>query len=232
MSPAARLVALLLGLPLAASAHELWLERDGAAYVLHQGHLPGTHAGQARVPYDPAAVKAAACLEAKGRLRAVAPGGAYPIRIEADCAALLVTMSSGYWTKTAWETKNVPATGIPGVVRSWLSEETVKRLDRWTPAAAAPLSQALELAPAADPFALSPGDKLAVRVFFAGKPLAGVPVAYDGDLRGTTAADGSIAIRLRHGGLQSISASVEAPLADGKADSVIRAAALVFELPR
>jgi nickel transport protein len=220
----------LLCLPLAASAHDLWLERDATAYVLHQGHLPRSHSGQERLPYAASAVKAAACLDAKGAVRSVAPRGDYPVRIEAECTALLVTMSSGYWTKTAWETKNVPASGIPGVVKSWLSEETVKRLDRWAPAAAAALSQGLELAPATDPFALAPGDKLALRVFFAGKPLAGVGVAYDGDVRGATSDDGSIALRLRRPGMQTISASFEAPLADGKADTVIRAATLQFEL--
>jgi hypothetical protein len=55
-------------------------------------------------------------------------------------------------------------------------------------------------------------------------------VAYDGDVRGATAEDGSIALRLRHAGMQTISASFEAPLADGKADTVIRAATLNFEL--
>jgi nickel transport protein len=224
--------AALLGLSLPASAHDLWLEREGSAVLLYQGHRHSSHAGQEIVPYDPAAVKEALCLDATGAARPLRPGATHPVRIEAACHMVLAAMSSGYWTKTAWETKNVPKTGISGVVKSWLSEETVKRLDRWTPFAAKPLSDRLEITPLADPLALSPGDKLSVRVSFAGKPLAGVPVAYDGDVRGATAADGSIALRLRHPGLQMISASFEAPLADGKADTVIRAATLNFELPR
>jgi nickel transport protein len=231
MSPATRFAAAaFLGLPLATSAHDLWLERDGSAMLLYQGHRHSSHAGQEIVPYDPAAVKEALCLDAKGAARSLRPGAGPPVRFEAGCDVLLAAMSSGYWTKTAWETKNVPKTGIGGVVKSWLSEETVKRLDRWTPAAARPLSDRLEISPLADPLALAPGDKLAVRVSFAGKPLAGVPVAYDGDVRGATAEDGSIALRLRHPGMQMISASFEAPLGDGKVDTVIRAATLHFEL--
>lgn len=224
--------ATLLGLSLSASAHDLWFEREGSAVQLYQGHRHSSHAGQEIVPYDPAAVKEALCLDATGAARPLRPGAAHPVRIEAACDMVLAAMSSGYWTKTAWETRNVPKTGISGVVKSWLSEETVKRLDRWTPFTAKPLSDRLEITPLADPLALSPGDKLSVRVSFAGKPLAGVAVAYDGDVRGATAEDGSIALRLRHPGMQMISASFEAPLADGKADTVIRAATLNFELPR
>jgi nickel transport protein len=59
-----------------------------------------------------------------------------------------------------------------------------------------------------------------------------VPVAYGGDTRGVTGADGRIAIRLRQGGVQLIAASVETPLNDGKADVAIRGAILQFELPK
>jgi nickel transport protein len=142
-----------------------------------------------------------------------------------------VTTSSGYWTKTAWGTTNVPKTGVAGVLESWLSEETIKRIERWTAAAARPLAERLELTPLADPLALAPGDKLRLLVTLGGRPVAGVPVAYDGDVRGTTAADGTIALRIRRPGLQMIRASAEAPLADGRADTVVRAATLNFELP-
>lgn len=225
-----RLICLTLAWTAPAAAHDLWLEREGSALVLYQGHRHSSHAGQEVVPYDPAAVREALCLDAKGQTQPLRLGTNHPVRIEGDCDALLVAISTGYWTKTAWETKNVPKTGVSGVVKSWLSEETVKRLDRFTPAAGKALSDRLEITPLTDPLALSPGDKLTVRVSFAGKPLARVPVAYDGDVRGATAEDGSIALRLRHPGMQVISASVESPLADGKADSVIRAATLHFEL--
>lgn len=217
-------------LALPALAHDLWLEREGSGLVLFQGHRHPSHHDPETVPYQPSAVGEAICQDARGRSKPVPFSAAYPVRVEADCAALLVAISSGYWTKTAWETKNVPKIGVSGVVKSWLSQDTVKRIERWTPGAAQAISQRLEIAPLADPFGLAPGDKLTLRVFFGGKPLAGVAVAYDSEVRGATAADGSIALRLRHPGLQMISASFEAPLADGKADSVIRATTLNFEL--
>ena len=63
-----------------------------------------------------------------------------------------------------------------------------------------------------------------------GKPVAGASVAYHGNPRGETDADGRIAIRLRHGGVQLIATSLELPLKDGKADTEILAATLQFDL--
>jgi len=210
----------------AALAHDLWLAREQNAFVLYQGHRHSAHEGQEIVPYPATAVSEAICLDGKGSLKAVRYGSAHPVRVDADCAAVPVAMSSGYWTKTVWETRNVPKTGISGVVQSWLAEETVKRVERWIPAAAIPMSPRLEITPLVDPWSLAPGDKLRLRVSFAGQP-----VAYAGEVRGTTGDDGSIALRLRHPGMQLISTSVELPLADGKADRLIRTSALNFELP-
>jgi nickel transport protein len=156
----------------------------------------------------------------------------HPVKLTGDCVAVLVSFSTGYWTKTAWETKNAPKTGISGVMGSWLSEDSVKRIDRWTPASTQSIGNGLEITPVSDPFKVAVGDKLVVLVTENKKPQAGVPVAYQGDVRGATANDGKIAIRIRHGGVQLISASIEVPLNDGKADAVIRATALQFELPK
>jgi nickel transport protein len=222
---------LLAALALPAAAHDLWFERDGKGYVLLQGHRYSAHQGAEIVPYEAANVKSLLCADGAGGAKPVAAGSTYPAKIGADCAAVFAVLSSGYWTKTAWETKNVPKTGISGVVKSWLSEESVKRIERWSPALAKPVSEQIEIAPLADPSKLAPGDKLTVRVSFAGKPRPGVPVAYDGDVRGATAEDGSVSIRIRRAGMQMLSASIEEPLADGKADTMIRTATLVFELP-
>jgi nickel transport protein len=216
---------------LPAAGHDLWFERDGRVYVLLQGHRHSAHQGAEIVPYEAANVKSLLCAEGSSAAKPVAASVTYPARVAADCAAVFAVLASGYWTKTAWETKNVPKTGISGVVKSWLSEESVKRIERWLPALARPVSEQIEITPLADPLKLVPGDKLAVRVSFAGKPRAGVPVAYDGDVRGATAEDGSVSIRIRRAGMQMLSASLEEPLADGKADTVIRTATLVFELP-
>jgi nickel transport protein len=221
---------MLLALP--AAAHDLWLEKDGSRYALYQGHRHSSHAGAEVVAYEPGSVKGAICLDAGGGTKALPVGKAYPVRFSGECAALLVSFSTGYWTKTAWETKNLPKAGITGVIKSWRSEDGVKRIDTWNAASAQPLGAGLEITPTTDPTRIAIGDKLTLRVTEGKKPKAGVAVAYQGDTRGTTGEDGRIAIRIRQGGLQLISASTEESLSDGKADTVIRASTLQFEVAK
>jgi nickel transport protein len=224
------LVTMLLSGVAAVEAHDLWLEQEGGGCVVYQGHRHSAHAGAELVPYDPGIVKSAVCADAAGISRSLALSKSYPVRVGGDCAAIMVSLSSGYWTKTAWETKNVPKVQVSGVIRSWLSEESVKRVNRWI--SAQPLTDAFEIVAISDPSALKQGDKLTVMVTENKKPKAGVPVAYDGETRGATGDDGKVAIRVRHGGMQLIAASVEAPLNDGKADVRVRTTALQFELPK
>ncbi len=222
---------LLLAPALPAAAHDLWLEREAGGHVLQQGHRTGAHAGAERVPYAAGFVQQALCADAQGRTKPAAVTGGYPAKIAGDCAALIVAASSGYWTKTTWETKNAPKAGIGGVLKSWRSEDSVKRLNRWSAALAQPLTPGLEITPVDDPFRLGVDDKIAVRVTLGGKPRADVPVAYDGATRGATGEDGTVVLKIRHGGLQMIAASLETPLDDGKADTLVRATTLNFELP-
>jgi nickel transport protein len=225
-----RCLLLLLAPAVPAAAHDLWLEREAGAYVLQQGHRTGAHAGAERVPYAAGFVQQALCADAQGRTRPLAVAGGYPARIAGDCAALFLAASSGFWTKTAWETKNAPKAGIAGVLKSWRSEDSVKRVERWSAALAQPLTPGLEITPVDDPFRLGVDDKLTVRVTLGGRPRAGVPVAYDGATRGATGEDGTVVLKIRHGGLQMIAASLETPLDDDKADILIQATTLNFEL--
>lgn len=224
------LLLLLAALP--ADAHDLWLEKEAAGLTLLQGHRHSAHAGAETIGYEPGFVREALCLEDSGRSKSLAVGRTAPWKVATDCAALLVSVSSGYWSKTPWETRNLPKDQVSGALKSWLSEESVKRIARWSPGADRPLGKGLEITPATDPLVLKPGDKLVVLVTEDGKPKAGLPVAYGGDTRGATGEDGRIAIRIRQGGVQLISTSLETPLADGKADQRIRSAALQFDLPQ
>ncbi len=226
-----RIALLLLAPALPAAAHDLWLEKEGGGHVLLQGHRTSAHAGAERVPYAADFVKQALCFDERGKSRPLAVAAAYPARIAGDCAVLFIAASSGYWTKTAWETKNAPKTGIAGALKSWHSEDSVKRLNRWSARLAKPLTPGLEITPTDDPFRLGVDDKLRVRVTLDGLPRAGVSVAYDGATRGATGEDGTVVLKIRHGGLQMIAASLETPLEDGQADTLVRAATLNFELP-
>jgi len=213
-----------------ALAHDLWLEKEGNGYVLWQGHRHSAHDGTELVPYEIGAVRSILCQDERGGSKPLNVGKTTPARVSGDCAGLLTTFSTGYWTKTAWETRNLPKTGIAGVIKSWYSEESLKYIERWTISNAAPVGNGLEITPTVNPLLLKAGDKLVVMVTDGGKPVAGVPVAYAGDTRGASGPDGKVAIRLRHGGLQLIEASLETPLSDGKADTSIRTTSLQFEI--
>lgn len=213
-----------------AQAHDLWLAKDGKHLTLYQGHRHSGHAGAETMAYGSNFVTANRCVDERGAARPLAVVGTSPWTASGDCAALRLDISSGYWSKTPWETKNAPKNETPGAIKSWLSKDNLKRLERWSPAFVQPLGHGLEILPASDPFALKPGDKLVVVVVKDGKPLTGAPVAYHGDPRGETDPDGRIAIRLRHGGLQLIATSLELPLKDGKADVEILASTLQFEI--
>ena len=171
------------------------------------------------------------CVDASGQARQLEGSKGYPAKAAGDCATLLVTFSTGYWTKTAWQTVNAPKTGITGIIKSWYSEESIKFVERWTSTSATPIGTGLEITPTQNPLQLKASEKLVVLVTEGGKPVSGVPVAYAGNTRGASGRDGKVSIRLRQGGLQLLEASQETPLTDGKADRLIRTASLEFEIP-
>lgn len=214
------------------AAHDYWVERTTEGYSLFQGHLYSTHKGQERVSYDPSIVKRALCFKSVGTIAASETSRSYPVRVSGQCDVILFEISSGYWSQTLSETIQKPRSEVRGALRGWRSEEWVKRVDAWTPQLAKPLSDGLELTLTDDPFQLKAGDKLRLLVTWRGRPQSGVAVAYDGDARGVTGSDGRANLRIRHGGVQTLSASFEENIQDPQADKVVRGAILQLELPK
>lgn len=225
------LAALATPMAMNAVAHDLWIEREDQGHVVHYGHRHSGHTGEDRVRYSPDFVVDALCLHATGTKSALAVPGAYPARLEGECAVLLVTASSGDWTTTVEGTRNLPPGGLAGVVRSWRSVESVKWLGQWSEAAVRPLGEGLELVPLTDPLALRRGDKLRVLATLRGQPQPGVTLAYAGEPRGVTGADGQLNVRLRAAGVQMISASIEESSHEPRVGKTIHATALQFEVP-
>lgn len=226
----AHLLLLLASLSHPILAHDLWVTREGNLHTLHSGHERSGHAGAKVIEYKPEQIRQAVCFSAAGRVLAGEVGRTWPVTLRGDCAASYFVFSSGYWSKTPYGTKNLPRNEAGQVLDSWLSVESVKRIDAWGVGLAKPLGLELEIVPLDNPLSLRPGDKLHLAVYGAGKPVAGATVAYFGHPRGVTAADGRVNITLRQPGPQSIQASLETPLGDGKADRLIQTTALQFEL--
>lgn len=217
-------------LPALAFGHDLWIERSGPLSSLAYGHERSGHEGSKRLEYKPETVKQAVCHDASARILNAEPSRAYPVTLKGDCAVSWFLLSSGYWSKTPYGTKNLPKSEAGAVIASWQSIESIKRIDRWSEALANPLTRELELVALESPTSLKAGAKLHLRAYFQGKPATGVTVAYFGKPRGVTGADGAVNIRLNEAGVQLIQASLELPLDDGKADKAIHSTALQFEI--
>ncbi|MBM3319620.1 MAG: DUF4198 domain-containing protein [Candidatus Eisenbacteria bacterium] len=221
----------LLGAPAPAEGHLLWLQMEGSGLTIYHGHPPGLgldSSSPKEVPIEN--VLRASCFEESGNGAALDSVGAYPIDFGGPCAAASALVSSGYWTKTPYGTKNVPKNEAESPISSWLSYESVKHLATWSDAFAAPLTGDLEIVPLHDPFSLDEGDKLRLLVTIEGKPAAGAIVVYDGKPRGETDSEGHVNVKIRRSGLQMILASHRTPLQSEKADEIVRTAVLSFAL--
>ena len=224
------LLAPLLLAPGLLAAHDLWVEPDGGGYRVLYGHHPAvSHAGAREIPLAAEAVRQVICLEQGGGHRPAQIGSGPPVRVEGDCAVIYVLTSSGYWTRTTAGTRNIRKTEAAAPLGSWQSFESVTHVSAWGPAAAGGVGAPLEIVPLQDPLGLRDGDKLAVQVLADGKPVAGAVVSYDGKARGETGRDGTLNVRVRHGGLQLIQASLRTPHPGPEADEVVHTTALTFQ---
>jgi len=225
------LVTLALGAPTAAGAHDLWLESGANGWQLKCGHRPGGHGGATTLPLPPERILAATALVATGDTLGLPLTAARAGNWPATAPALLVVTSSGVWTRGTEGTRNLPPSAVAHPLASWRSVESVKGIASWLPALARPLTRWLELVPTSDPLRVAAGDKLGLIAYREGRPVPGVTVAYAGETRGVTDAEGRINIRLRQSGFQHIQASLELPLAGDEADKLIETTALDFLLP-
>jgi len=241
-------ITLILLLPAIAAGHGVFWEEAPHGLVLMEGHPYGQghggqgqggqgQGGQANAGEDPAPLPVSR-LQVLLRADADPADGAAlawtevpastPIVAPTDAAVVLAVLDWGWWTKTVDGTRNVPPAGVEGVLQAWCSRETVKHVTRWAAGADRPAGRGLELTPLSDPLRLEAGDKLTLLVTLDGEPLAGAAVTYDGSLRGDSGKDGRIRLKLRHGGLQVVRATLRRPAADPDWAEDVQTATLTF----
>lgn len=175
---AARAAVLLLSAvaPLAASAHDAWLEPVAGGWAVKYGD------GRPE-PYPSAKVKTVAALDAQGAPLAVRrtdadDGGETRIAVQGGAPALLLlSFDNGYFSKGAsGRTLNLPADQNPGAKGGSHAVKFHKTVVAWAPAVAAPVGHRLELVPlSAEP--PTAGRPMKFRLLFEGRPLAGAKVS-------------------------------------------------------
>ncbi|MCS6958302.1 MAG: DUF4198 domain-containing protein [Aquificaceae bacterium] len=213
-------------------AHELWIERVGDAYVLYYGHLQPKRGEESKLAYTPENLLRFECLDEDGRLLNSKVDKSYPARLRGSCAVIQAEFSSGYWTKTVEGLKNLPKDKVSGALESWLSLETVRRIERWSNALSKPLSNGLELVALENPLVLRMGQKFSIVAYYKGRPLKDAPISHNGKFVGSTDEDGRINLRIRSLGIQLISVSLKEGADGVKADYVTKTFSLMFEVGR
>lgn len=218
---------LALGLAGHAFAHDAWIEPRDGAYVVLYGH------GDKVEGYAAEKVKTLAAFDAAGAPLAVSrQPAADGLRVSVTGSPALLTLhfDNGIWTKTTDGSKNLPKREVPGALSASHSLKYAKTVLAWTPVAARPQGQALELLPLTAQ-APAAGSTLPLQVLWQGKPLAGAKVivpALGKEQPLEADAAGKVQVPVT-AGKQMVSVSHKLTLqGDPEADSEAYAANLVF----
>jgi nickel transport protein len=222
------LCAAVLG-PARARAHDLWLERSGGGFALRAGHLGGESEA-----IDPSSVKEVRCARAGEPVRALAPRADErgTMRVEGRCDAASAFVDHGFFVLTPDGEKHLRKSEAPDAVRSWRSRQFAKWLDARAPAVAPPLGDALEILPVTDLARARVGEKITLRVLLDGRPAPGAIVSVGHERLAETSSAGEARVKVRHAGLESISATLRRRLGTPDADTEVLEASLSFEVPR
>jgi nickel transport protein len=217
------------------SAHDFWIDRKGKEFLLIYGH------GDNREEFDFSKVKA---------VKAFGPGGG-EIEVRMDKKGkgkgkglllqpvespswMFAEIDNGYWSKTIYGWKHLPKRKASRVVEAIRSFYYSKALMAWNDAMQSPTGNAqLDIVLLKNPYELKAGASLPIKVFYQGKPIAGVEVeGRDHEVISTTDKDGIAGIRLTRG-KHLISASYKEPLKDDPdADYLSCTATLTFEVEK
>lgn len=213
------------------SAHDFWIDRKGKEFLLIYGH------GDQREEFDFSKVKTMKAFGSGGgeiEVRREKKGKGLLLQPVEPPSWILAEIDNGYWSKTIYGWRNLPKRKASRVVEAIHSFYYSKALMAWNDALQSPISTApLDIVLLKNPFELKAGDSLLIKVFYQGKPIAGVEVEGRGhEIVSTTDKDGIAGIRLTKG-QQLISVSHKEALKDDPdADYLSCTATLTFEVEK
>jgi cobalt/nickel transport system permease protein len=214
----------------AALAHDYWIEKKGNGYVVVYGH------GEQRTEYDPSTVKKVTVLNADGKpteFRKEMQGKVLMIQPAEPAALVLVDLDSGYWSKTIYGWKNLPKRKASRVVEALRSYHYSKSIIAWGEYVRNPVAGIkLDIVPQKNPFDFTAGDVLPLKVYFGGRPLAGVTIEGDHQKVAVTDKDGMANVPLKRGRQLFTVESKEPIKGDPDADFMSVTTTLTFEVKK
>ncbi len=218
-----------------AIAHDTWIEKRNGHLLVLRGH------GGETEPYDPALVKEAKGLDAKGQaveLKIVQNKENASLSTQSEPVIVIALYDSGYWLKTSngWKkaTKR-EGQGKYDIVEALKSKQWCKCYLAECGESSKPVGQQFEIVPQTDPTTLHAGDKLPIKVIYEGKPVQGAVVAVGGgqgsdkDEPLNTDKDGLANVTIAKSGQQLIKATLSVPIKDDPdADQLHVASTITF----
>lgn len=192
-------VAILLAGIAPASAHEMWLGVEAGRVEVRYGH-PGDLSLPEKARLYELSATGGSGKAAVPRDRFEVAGGRLSVPLPAGASMVAARYDNGFWVKTADGYRNTSRHNLPDNLSSVWSEKYAKLLLDGA-GSTRPAGHRLELVPLTDPYGLKPGEKLRLRVDYAGKPLAGAKVEI-GD--GKTEADPPLTVTADSRGIVAV----------------------------
>ncbi|MBE0425436.1 MAG: DUF4198 domain-containing protein [Nitrospirae bacterium] len=189
-----------------ASAHHLWIEKEGDRFMVAWGHPPKID------PYEPNRIKETQAFDIKGKkvtLERKDEKDKVYLSSKADISMITLSFEGGYLVSTPDGKKRLAKreaqkSGLY-VIDSFYSVQFVKSLFAQSDAVTKPAGLRFEIVPLKTPFALKADELLAVKVLFEGKPLGGISLEQGAHKEITkTDEDGIAHIRISKGEKQII----------------------------
>ncbi len=214
-----------------ASAHDFWMDRRGADFLLVFGH------GDQREEFELSKVKT---------VKAFGPGGkeievgrepkekGLLLRPAAPPSWVFAEVDNGYWSKTIYGWKNLPKRKASRVVEAIRSLYFSKALSAWDETLGSAMTGVpLDIALLKNPLGMKAGDVLPIQVFLRGKPVEGLEVeGRDHAVVSKTDREGKAKVKIGKG-RQSISVDYKEPLKDDPdADFLTLTSTLTFEVEK
>ncbi len=214
-------------------AHDFWIDQKGKDFLLVYGH------GKERMEFDYSEVKAVKAFvpggrEIEVRMEKKGKGKGLLLQPVESPSWIFAEIDNGYWSKTIYGWKHLPKRKASRVVEAIHSFYYSKALMAWNDALQNPISNAqLDIVLLKNPYELKAGASLPIKVFYQGKPIAGVEVeGRDHKVISTTDKEGIAGVQLSRG-QQLISASHKEVLKDDPdADYLSCTATLSFEVEK